>query len=507
MGINNLNPTLNIIEGYVEEEGLEWDISDLREIPEEFEDWGDSWNSPPKYEDRNSLFLTPRYDGCNDECSPGNESDPDESLEELQLVLQTPFRYQNTWVAGNSPWDSSLLEPEVFPPIEQLSMLTSTPDMDSSRTDLDMLVEIIEFEENIEKMSTEVGETMERREVEGREETKQFEGDYDGSALCQEPSWNPTLLEPEASPPIDQLSMIIKEDILLSGRDWDQPIEARCETNSLRTDLDILVEMIEHEMKTEDGGSALCREPAENSSLPFEVMESDVVPPVEQLSTPSGTPAGNLSLPFDLMESDVVPPVEQLSMPSRTPDGEDEKRLCDIWTTIVPSKVEQSCDFHVQSWKGTEKLPGLQENEVVETGELGELFNRACGVQEPAKVEGMSHAKAANDIQHLKCTGARPKIKIWQNNDRIRSDENCVKAARIGDLMACELDTRSVIPEMQVEAFRRLQYANTYETRNGGWNRVHKCRGDNRIMNDNGAEQQVCPQQKDIGYGGCNGPG
>ena len=124
MGINNLNPTLNIIEGYFEEEGLEWDISDLKEIPEEFEDWDDSWNSQQGCEDRNSLFSTPRYEGYSDECSPGNESDPEEYLEELQLVLRTPFRYQNTWVAGNSPWDSSLLEPEEFPPIEQLSMIT-----------------------------------------------------------------------------------------------------------------------------------------------------------------------------------------------------------------------------------------------------------------------------------------------------------------------------------------------------------------------------------------------
>ena len=122
-------------------------------------------------------------------------------------------------------------------------------------------------------------------------------------------------------------------------------------------------------------------------------------------------------------------------------------------------------------------------------------------------MEKTSYAKAVNDFQNPKGTGARPKEKIWQNNGRIRSDENCVKWARVDDLMACELDTRSAIPEMQVEALRRLEYANTYETRNEGWNKLQKGRGDSRSMNDNGAEQQVCPQPKDVGWGGCNGPG
>ena len=361
----------------------------------------------------------------------------------------------------------------------------------SSRTDLDILVQMIEYEENLEKINTEAEETdIELREVEGCEETKQFEGEYDGATICQEPSGNSSLLEPEASPPSEQLSMLSKEDVLLSVRDLDQPIEARCEMNSSRTDLDILVEMLElEEMNTEYDESAICREPAGNSSSPFGIMESEVVPPVEQLSTPS-----------------------------RTSDRE-EKRSCDIWTTIVPRKLEQSCDFYVQSWKGTEKLPGLQENEVVATGELVELFNRACGVQETDKVEEMSRAKAANDVQHSRCTGARPKIKIWQNSERIRSDENWVE----GDLMVCELDIRSAIPGMQVEAFRRSQYASTYETRNEGWNKVYKgrgwetrnerwnkakkFRGDSRIRNENGAEQQVWTKTNDIGWGGCNGPG
>ena len=105
MGSSNPNLTLNIVEGYFGgDEGMEWDVSDLQEIPEEFEDWGDSWNSPPRYENRNWLYSTPNYEDHSDECSPGNESDPEEYLEELQAVLQrTPYRYQSTWILGNSP--------------------------------------------------------------------------------------------------------------------------------------------------------------------------------------------------------------------------------------------------------------------------------------------------------------------------------------------------------------------------------------------------------------------
>ena len=104
---SNLNPTLNIVEGYFErDEGcLEWDVSDLREIPEEWEDWDDVWSSPRGCSDRDGLFSTPNYEHySDDDDSRGNESDPEEYLEELQAVLRrTPYRYQSTWIPGNSP--------------------------------------------------------------------------------------------------------------------------------------------------------------------------------------------------------------------------------------------------------------------------------------------------------------------------------------------------------------------------------------------------------------------
>ena len=96
------NPTLNIVEGCLgEDEGLEWDTSDLREIPEEMEDWG-GWNSPEEYEE-NWLLPAPSEIYYSDD-SLGYETNTEQYSEDLQLMLQrTPGRYQSTWIQGSLP--------------------------------------------------------------------------------------------------------------------------------------------------------------------------------------------------------------------------------------------------------------------------------------------------------------------------------------------------------------------------------------------------------------------
>ena len=156
---------------------------------------------------------------------------------------------------------------------------------------------------------------------------------------------------------------------------------------------------------------------------------------------------------------------------------------------------EQSCRTSMQSQRASKEQDELQKNEVVMTGEsevktggLVELLNRACGVQEPAKVGEVSSAKATT-----------------------------------GDLVVCELKVILAVPMQVVKAFRMWPYASTYEsrvweTRNEVWNNVQKGQGngrgqrshfgyEERIPNENGVEQQMWPQPNDIGWGGCNGPG
>ena len=196
MGNTNPDPTLNKVEGHFErDEDLEWDwdISDLREIPEEFQDWDDIWNSPQGCSD--SLFSTPSYEYYS-EGSLGEESDPEEYLEELQAVLQrTPCRYKNTWVAGDSPRCGAEKRKQRYTVEEargQISMdqeedLLSLRDLDQPievsceihqrpRTDLDIVAEMIEQEErteNIEKLNTEVKEQSCRTGMQSQRASKE----------------------------------------------------------------------------------------------------------------------------------------------------------------------------------------------------------------------------------------------------------------------------------------------------------------------------------------------
>ena len=195
MGNNNPDPTLNKVEGHFErDEDLEWDwdISDLREIPEEFQDWDDIWNSPQGCSD--SLFSTPNYEHYS-EGSLGEESDLEEYLEELQAVLhRTTHRYQSTWVALSSPGDE--MEKKQRYTVEeargQISMdqeedLLSLRDLDQPievsceihqrpRTDLDIVAEMIEQEErteNMEKLNTEIKEQSCRTSMQSQRASKE----------------------------------------------------------------------------------------------------------------------------------------------------------------------------------------------------------------------------------------------------------------------------------------------------------------------------------------------
>ena len=196
MGTNNPNPTLNKVEGHFErDEDLEWDwdISDLREIPEEFPDWDDIWNSPQGCSD--SLFSTQSYEYYSDEGSLGEETDPEEYFEKLKSVLhRTTHRYQSTWVALSSPGDEmekkqryTVKETRGQVGMRQDDALLSLRDLDQPievsceihqrpRTDLDIVAEMIEQEErteNIEKLNTEVKEQSCRTGMQSQRASKE----------------------------------------------------------------------------------------------------------------------------------------------------------------------------------------------------------------------------------------------------------------------------------------------------------------------------------------------
>ena len=692
---------------------MEWDVSDLQEIPEEFEDWGDSWNSPPRYENRNWLYSTPNYEDHSDERSPGNESDPEEYLEELQAVLQrTPYRYQSTWILGNSPREEVLIQKKRKRP-------PSPPECKGTP-----LKEDNKGYQMIKKLGWKPESGL-GPDNDGIRSPLGSSNKRDRRGLGEKVVRGvPAGKENRAEEKIN----VQKKDDLLSVRNLDQPIEVKCQINKRpSTDLDILVEILEHEerMKIKEAEKTRIeeneiehrdKERCERTSGGEEVLmqaREDVFERREEKgrlaegwssswndrlevsererprrASPEGgattgkyihkmaqyymggtirepepsmanigrqhsegntvhqEPLGDANWPFGRMQWDTFPldehekkatggresspKVEMLagtldgesqrgkgrpwtmetpeknqgnppqtsseqSTPTKTPDWDEKRR--DVGTTLVPSEKKQRCNTSLQvrevwgvrqvcrseetfaaegmrlcqiastneekadrekpiaggggyemaaiwplglntrvSWTGARPLVGrkeddpneletlaypkkqsrqgcvlepieeleesqldrpvesskekcqkrseqcadLQKREIVETGELVELFNRACGVQEPEETNRMPDSKAVNSSQNPKDTGTRPKVKKQQKEKVIGDDEDWVEAAGAGDLVVYELDVSLLVPQMSVEkALERWPYANVYErgvweTRKKGQNKTRK---------------------------------
>ena len=438
-----LSPTLNIVEGCLGgNEGLEWDTSDLKEIPEEMEDWGSGWNNPEEYDenwiltapcevygsdksyleydtdpeeyfnnpeeyDENWIWPTPCEIYYSEESSLEYETDPEEYFDELQLVLQrTPYRYQSTWIPGNSP--------------------------------------------------------MEEKCVQKKKEGPLSPSEHEGK-------------------------IYMKKDGLLLLRDLDQPIEVQCKNNQgTRTD-HILAERIDYEGSIENKINTEIehREVEGCEASEQQASEYDEFMVYQE-------PLGNSNLLFGMMASEVFPHIERLSAPTRAPDPNGLQILVHPGEQSRPDgilepiqELEESHDGPIESQTSSEKCPDLQVSKEVETGELVELFDRACGIQEPAGANRRDDAEATNLSQSPRGLGARPKEKR-QKVEVIRSDEDWMEAVGEGDLVVGELETRSAVPEMQVEKVCSVWLFATMTK---------------------GAGQQRWPQPNRIDWGGCNGPG